>query len=341
MVFMEWTIRCPNRFPLASTPTPLQRMERLSQQAGVEILFKRDDFTGSELSGNKVRKLEFILADAREKGADTVITCGGAQSNHCRATALAAVRAGLSSLLLLRTDDPDHPPAVSGNILLDGLAGAEMVWITPDQYRSRDQIFEREARRLRGEGRRPYLIPEGGSTALGAWGYVAGMAELVADLEHLDGGDVKPATVVSATGSGGTTAGLALGALLSGADIRVVGVNVCDDRDYFVDIIDRICGEFLQTYFAGEDAGAPAYDILDGYVGRGYALSRPEELAAIRDLVRLEGVVLDPVYTGKAYFGMMAELEKNPRMFGDRIVFIHTGGLFGLFPIADQFAGRL
>lgn len=338
---MERTIRFPSRFPLANTPTPLQKMERLSQQAGVDIFFKRDDYTGSELSGNKVRKLEFILADAREKGADTVITCGGAQSNHCRATALAAVRAGLSSLLLLRTEDPDHPPAVSGNILLDGLAGAEIVWITPEQYRSRDHLFDREARRLRGEGRRPYLIPEGGSTALGAWGYVAGMAELVADLKQLDRGDVKPTTVVCATGSGGTTAGLALGARLSGADIRVVGVNVCDDRDYFVDIIDRICGEFVETYFDGEDAGIPAYDILDGYVGRGYALSRPEELVAIRNLVRLEGVVLDPVYTGKAYFGLMAELARDSRQFGRRIVFIHTGGLFGLFPIADQFAGRL
>jgi D-cysteine desulfhydrase len=109
----------PPRISLANIPTPLQKMERLSQQAGVEIFFKRDDFTGSELSGNKVRKLEFIMADAMAEGADTVLTCGGAQSNHCRATALAAVRAGLSSLLLLRTDDPDHPPAVSGNILLN------------------------------------------------------------------------------------------------------------------------------------------------------------------------------------------------------------------------------
>jgi hypothetical protein len=146
------TDKFPPRISLANTPTPLQKMERLSQQAGVEIFFKRDDYTGSELSGNKVRKLEFIMADARAKGADTVLTCGGAQSNHCRATALAAVRAGLSSLLLLRTDDPDHPPAVSGNILLDGLAGAEIVWITPDQYRSRDRIFEREAQRLRSTG---------------------------------------------------------------------------------------------------------------------------------------------------------------------------------------------
>ena len=327
----------PPRIQLASTPTPLQKMERLSQQAGVEIFFKRDDFTGSELSGNKVRKLEFILADALAKGADTVITCGGAQSNHCRATALAAVRAGLSCLLLLRTDDPANPPAVSGNILLDRLAGSEVVWITPEQYRAREEIFEREAQRLRNEGREPFIIPEGGSTALGAWGYVAEMEELVADLERLDGDDVKPTTVVCATGSGGTTAGLALGARLSGAAVRVVGVNVCDDRDYFVAIIDAICRQFYLTWLPEKSLEIPAYEIVDGYVGRGYALSRPEELIAIRDLVRLEGVVLDPVYTGKAYFGMMAELAKNPKIFGERIVFVHTGGLFGLFPVADQF----
>jgi D-cysteine desulfhydrase len=334
---MALTDQFPPRFRLANTTTPLQKMERLSRQAGVEIYFKRDDFTGSELSGNKVRKLEFLMADARAKGADTVITCGGAQSNHCRATALAAVRAGLSSLLLLRTEDPAHPPGISGNILLDTLAGADILWITPDEYRSRDEIFEREARRLRSEGHHPYIIPEGGSTALGAWGYVVAMQELAADLKGLDGGAVKPTTVICATGSGGTTAGLALGVRWCGADIRVAGINVCDDRDYFVAIIDAICREFHSTWLPGESVEIPAYDIVDGYVGRGYALSRPEELAAIRDLVRLEGVVLDPVYTGKAYFGMMAELARDRQRFGERIVFIHTGGLFGLFPIAEQF----
>ncbi|WP_372677850.1 D-cysteine desulfhydrase family protein [Desulfosarcina sp.] len=328
----------PPRIQLANTPTPLQKMERLSRKAGVEIFFKRDDYTGSELSGNKIRKLEFLLADALAKGADTVITCGGAQSNHCRATALAAVRCGLSSRLILRTVDPAKPPPLSGNILLDCLAGSEIVWVTPEQYRARDEIFEREAQRLRSQGRKPFIIPEGGSSALGAWGYVAGMDELVADLTRLDDGQVKPTTVICAAGSGGTTAGLALGALLSGAPIRVVGVNVCDDRDYFVAIIDSICRQFNETWPSVLAGGIPAYDIIDGYVGRGYALSRPEELAMLRDLVRLEGVVLDPVYTGKAYFGMTAELSVNPQVFGERIVFVHTGGQFGLFPVADQFA---
>ena len=326
----------PPRLNLANTPTPLQKMERLSRQLGVEIFFKRDDFTGSELSGNKVRKLEFLLADAKAKGADIVLTCGGAQSNHSRATALAAAKAGLDSLLILRTDDPSNPPPVSGNILLDRLAVAEIVWITPQEYIARDAIFEREAQRLKDAGKKPYIIPEGGSTALGSWGYVAEMMELAEDLKQVDGGTVKPTTVVCATGSGGTTAGLALGAWLADADIRVVGVNVCDDRDYFTAIINAICCEFNKTWLPEKAAIIPPYEILDGYVGLGYALSQSEEQVAIRDLARLEGVVLDPVYTGKAYFGMISELQKDPKAFGDRIVFIHTGGLFGLFPIAEQ-----
>ena len=327
----------PPRLQMANTPTPLQFMERLSRKAGVPIYFKRDDFTGSELSGNKIRKLEFLMADALAIGADTVITCGGAQSNHCRATALAAARAGLDSLLLLRTEDPEHPPAADGNILLDALAGSSIVWITPDEYCRRDEFFEREALRLKSAGRTPYIVPEGGSTALGAWGYALAIEELVVDLEHLDGGELRPTTVICAAGSGGTTAGLALGARMFGAPLRVVGVNVCDDRDYFVNIIDGICREFDHTWPMAAIAGIPDYEIVDGYVGRGYALSRPEELAAIRDLVRLEGVVLDPVYTGKAYCGMQAELARDRNRFGKRIVFVHTGGLFGLFPVADQF----
>jgi len=329
----------PPRLRLAHIPTPLQPMERLSRKTGVPIYFKRDDFTGSELSGNKIRKLEFLMADALAKGAETVLTCGGAQSNHCRATALAAVKAGLDSLLLLRTENPEHPPAADGNILLDALAGSALVWITPDQYRRRDEFFEREALRLQAAGRAPYIVPEGGSTALGAWGYALAIEELVADLKRLDGGAVLPTTVICAAGSGGTIAGLALGVRMSGAPLRVVGVNVCDDRDYFITIIDGICREFDHTWPMEVPAGIPDYEIVDGYVGRGYALSRPEELAAIRDLVRLEGVVLDPVYTGKAYFGMLAELAKDKECFGERIVFVHTGGLFGLFPIAEQFAG--
>lgn len=339
---MSATWKYPPRLDLAHTPTPLQKMARLSDQLGVEIYFKRDDLTGSEVSGNKIRKLEFLLAEARGEGAEVVITCGGAQSNHCRATALAATRLGLKSVLLLRTPDPEHPPAVQGNILLDRLAGAEIIWITPDQYQERDELMRQVGDRLQARGEKVYIIPEGGSNAMGAWGYVRSMQELKAQLETLDDGDGCPTTVVTATGSGGTTSGLLLGRRILALDVRVVGVNVCDDRDYFQQRIGAICGEFKQRFgLPGKIDAANGIEILDGYVGRGYALSRPEELAAIRDLARLEGVILDPVYTGKAYYGLRSELQRNPAAFGQRIVFFHTGGLFGLFPIAAELAPLL
>jgi D-cysteine desulfhydrase len=314
-------------------------MARLSDQLGVEIYFKRDDLTGSELSGNKIRKLEFLLAEAKAQGAGTVITCGGAQSNHCRATALAATRLGFKSVLLLRTADPLRPPTVQGNILLDRLAGAEIIWITPDQYRDRDALMLQVSGKLQAQGDNVYIIPEGGSNAMGAWGYVRSLQELQAQLDALNNGGERPTTVVTATGSGGTTSGLLLGRRILTLDLRVVGVNVCDDREYFQQRIGAICSEFKQRFGLPDKIDATnGIEILDGYVGRGYALSRPEELAAIRNLARLEGVILDPVYTGKAYFGLRSELQRNPAAFGERIIFIHTGGIFGLFPIAADLA---
>ncbi|SDZ97832.1 D-cysteine desulfhydrase [Desulfuromusa kysingii] len=331
----------PERVQLAQTPTPLQKMERLSDRFGVDIYFKRDDYTGTELSGNKVRKLEFLLHRALQMGVDTVITCGGAQSNHCRATAFAAKRLGLKTVLLLRTPNPAQPPATEANILLDYLADATVIWITPEQYQQRNLYFARQAEQLVAAGACPYIIPEGGSNALGAWGYVSAVEELVNDVKELDASVAATTTVISAVGSGGTTAGLVLGNKLFAAGFRVVGVNVCDDREYFQRVIGTIMDDFQERYLPQSIVSPADIEILDGYVGKGYALSQPAELEAIRDLARLEGVVLDPVYTGKAYFAMISELEKNPQCFGPRIVFVHTGGLFGLFSIAEQMAAVL
>jgi D-cysteine desulfhydrase len=309
---------------------------------GVEIYVKRDDFTGMELSGNKIRKLEFILAEALARKADTILTCGGEQSNHARATAIAAAKLGLDCRLILRTADPSAPPPPTGNILLDRVAGASTVWITPEEYRRRDAIYQREETLLRQQGRKPYSIPEGGSTALGAWGYIRATEELSRDLAQLPEGLERRTTIVVATGSGGTAAGLILGARLLGLNARIAAVNVCDDRDYFLEVIGTICETFLATngvaipFDRGRDI-----DIVDGYVGRGYALSRPQELSLLVDVARREGLFLDPVYTGKAFFGMTKELQRNPHRFGERIVFIHTGGLFGLFPHAHEIAPLL
>jgi D-cysteine desulfhydrase len=329
------SIDYPDRVALARTPTPLERLPRTSDHLGVELWIKRDDLTGAELSGNKVRKLEFLLADARAAGADTVITCGGEQSNHCRATALAATRLGLRSVVLLRTDDPSHPPPTTGNILLDRLAGAEVVWISRPEYGRRAELLEREAARVRDAGGTPYVIPEGGSNAVGAWGYVRCAEELAADLAALP---TATTTIVHACGSGGTTAGLALGAELAGLPADIACVNVCDDHDYFAAVFARIGDEFAERY---GHRHMRDIDIIDGYVGRGYAKSQPVELESLRDLARRDAIILDPVYSGKAFHALCAELAINRTRFHQRVVFIHTGGIFGLFPVAAELAAHL
>ena len=330
-------ISFPPHIDLAFLPTPIQRLQRLGDKLGIELYIKRDDLTGSALSGNKIRKLEFVLADALEQHADTVLTCGGAQSNHARATAVAAARLGIRCRLLLRTPDPSDPPPPEGNILLDRMAGAEIVWITPEEYQHRNQIFEQEAESLRELERKPYIIPEGASNALGAWGYIRAMEELAADIASLPNIADQPVTIINPAGSGGTTAGLILGAKLWGVNARIVSFNVCDDRDYFLRVIGEICESAISDFklnlpFSPERD----IDIIDGYVGRGYALSRPEELNLICEVASTEGIFLDPVYTGKAFFGMVNELKRDPGLFGERIFFIHTGGIFGLFPKANE-----
>jgi D-cysteine desulfhydrase len=331
MSVMRSRLHAPRKLSIARTGTPLQLLPRTSEALGVEVLFKRDDLTGSELSGNKVRKLDYLLAEAEDQGADTVITCGGEQSNHCRATALAAARVGLGSVLILRCDDPANPPATAGNILLDRLAGAEIRWIPRGDWPRRGELLAAEADRLRAAGKKPYVIPEGGSNAMGSWGYVAAAQELADDLATQRS---RKTTIFYACGSGGTGAGLVLGAKLAGLTergVRVVGVAVCDDRDYFTKVMLRITDELTSRWPLGTTISAGEIEILDGHVGLGYAKSRPEELATIRDLARRDGVVLDPVYTGKAFHGVVTELGRDRRAFGDRIVFVHTGGIFGLF----------
>jgi len=325
----------PERIVRARLPTPVEPMARLSEQLGVQLLCKRDDLTGSALSGNKIRKLEFLFAEARAQGADTVITCGGEQSNHCRATALAATELGLGSYLMLRTDDPAHPPASDANILLDRLAGAEIRWVSREQYRRRAELFPQVAEELRARGRKPYAIPEGGSNALGAWGYIKCVDELARQLP------AGPATLVYAAGSGGTGAGLILGVALLGLPWRVVGFNVCDDRAYFVQAIGEIVEQAMARFALQVAFSREQIEIVDGYVGAGYAKSRPDELATLRDVARAEGQILDPVYTGKAFHGLRSELGRDRRAFGERIVFIHTGGIFGLFPKAAEIAPLL
>ncbi len=325
----------PPRVPLARLPTPVEPSPRLGAALGVELLYKRDDLTGLELSGNKARKLEFLVAEAEALGADTLVTCGGVQSNHCRATAFAAAKRGLASELLLRVPDPARPPPVAANVLLDRLAGAELRYVSYDDYRRRAEVMAAVARELADRGRRAYVIPEGGSNALGSLGYAVAMDELRAQLP--EAWRTGPVTIAYAAGSGGTGAGIELGVRFAGwRDARPVGFAVCNDAAYFRTAIAELCADARRRWPWLPEVPEAEVRVDDGFVGPGYALPTPEGLELIRRAGRLDGVLLDPVYTGKAMLGVATRAREERGLPARRVVFLHTGGAFGLFPFADR-----
>jgi D-cysteine desulfhydrase len=326
----------PPRLELARTPTPIEPLSRLSSRLGVEIWIKRDDLTGTELSGNKVRKLEFLLAEARDRDCDAVITTGGVQSNHARATAIAAVRLGLAPYLLLRGDPGSE---VQANLLLDRLVGAQVRFIDREQYATkRNELMQAWAEELGRAGRRAYVIPEGGSDEVGAWGYVRALEEV---LEQARPKGLRFDTLVHATGSGGTSAGLVLGKKLLGFEGRVLGFAVCDDAATFARVVSGIVERAASRFALGVSVGREDLHFDDGYVGLGYARTRPEEVRNLVDVARSEGLILDPVYTNKAFYGMVSTLRREPRAFGDRVLFLHTGGIYGIFAQAPEIAAGL
>jgi D-cysteine desulfhydrase len=328
----------PPRVPLARLPTPLEASPRLGAELGLELLYKRDDLTGLELSGNKARKLEFLVAEAEREGADTLVTCGGVQSNHCRATAFAAAKRGLRAVVLLRVPDPARPPALEANSLLDRLAGAELRWISHEGYRRRAEAMAAIADELRAAGRRPYVIPEGGSSALGSLGYVLAVQELREQLP--EAWRAGPVTLAYAAGSGGTGAGIELGVRLLGwRDARVVGFAVCNDAIYFREAIAAICADARRRWPALPEVRADEVEVDDRSVGPGYAQATPDGLELIRRAARLDGVLLDPVYTGKAMLGVAGRAREAGALASGRVVLFHTGGAFGTFPFAASLAG--
>jgi D-cysteine desulfhydrase len=326
-------LELPPRVELARRPTPLQYLARASERwgRGKRLWVKRDDLSGCLFSGNKVRKLEFIVAHALAEGYDTLITCGGLQSNHCRATAFAGAQSGLAVHLLLRGEEP---ASSEGNYLLDQLAGARINCYPKHRYVNElPQLFADWQDHYAGLGRKALAIPTGGSDGLGAWGYIAACEELASDLAAAG---IDSAHLVTATGSGGTQAGLTLGASLYDLPLTVWGVNVCDDEQYFLDKVAADSADW-RARFPGAPAVSVQPRVLDGHVGAGYGLAGPEVFALIAELAALEGLLLDPVYTGKAFQGMLAELAAGRFHDCRDIIFLHTGGVFGVFPQAQQF----
>lgn len=323
----------PPRISLGQLPTPLHLLERVSADlGGPKIWLKRDDLSGLLLTGNKVRKLEFIVAQALEEGCDTLITCGGIQSNHCRATAMVAAQLGMEACLILREDEQ---PKDQGNLLLDRLAGARCIMVDKQQFQQNlPALLEHWRKFYLDRGRRPFIIPLGGSDEIGLWGYFAACEELREDFRKHE---IAPSHIVVATGSGGTQAGLTAGAAIHELGAEVLGMAVCDSERYFNRKVRSDLEAWLQRYHLALNIDGLKIQTNDSYRGPGYGIADPEVYETIRYLARREGVVLDPVYTGKAFYGLLEEIRAGRFKDSKDLVFVHTGGLFGIFPHASRF----
>ncbi len=317
-------MQLPPRMPLAQVPTPLEEFPRLREAwGGPHIWVKRDDLTGFGFSGNKIRKLEFHLAAARDAGADVVLTCGGVQSNHCRATALACARVGFDAVLFLRTPDGEPPSASTGNHAIDVLAGAEIRYITPADYVERDRLMGEAAAALAGDGRSPWVIPEGASDALGMWGMALGFQEMIDQTVMIPG---RLAEVWHTASSAGTTAGFGWAADRAGFPITQVAVSIGDPIDELRARVEGIWRD--QVAVTGGKVPDPPIEYLDRYLSGGYGVVSDEQRAVQAEASRLTGLLLDPTYTGKALFALRSEIATGRFSADDHVVFWHTGGGF-------------
>ena len=329
------------RFPrvrLGHGPTPLEPLERLSRHLGgrVRLWIKRDDCTGLATGGNKTRKLEYLLADALAQGADTLITMGATQSNHARQTVAAAAKAGLACHLMLdsragvATDAYKH----SGNMLLNGILGAQ-VHHFPAGTDMPAQMLDL-AERLKAEGRKPYVIPGGGSNPVGAMGYVNAALELVAQASAMD---LRIDHLVHATGSSGTQAGLVTGLVALNAGIPVLGFTVRQPREVQEGAVLALAEATAQHLGLPAGTVRPEHVVADShYVGQGYGVPTEGMVEAVRMLAEQEGILLDPVYSGKAMAGLIDYIRQGKFAEGSNVVFLHTGGSVGLFGYPDAFS---
>lgn len=308
------------RLAMAHYPTPVEKLSRLRAAlgGGPKLYIKRDDYIGPGFGGNKVRKLEYLLAAAQAKGADCVITCGGEKSNHCRATAMMAAKLGLGCHLVL------NPPAVvdgvPASLAVDEWVGAEVTRVAKGADRA--PMMEVVAGRLRAEGRVPEIIPLGASTPLGAMGFIGAASELAAQTEF------RFDAIFVCTSSGGTQSGLAAGLQLFSPETRLIGVSADDPRHSIQATFSRIVAGMGETLGVDFDTGA---EVLDDYTGPGYGIESEAGREAFALTARAEGLLLDPVYTAKAMAGLIGEIRRGRFQENQRVLFWHTGGQLALF----------
>ena len=319
----------PARLELALGPTPILKLDRLSRRLGVELHVKRDDLTGLLESGNKVRKLEFLVGEALQQGADTLVACGALQSNGCRAVAAVAARLGLRAVLLVRGEPP---VAYDGNLLLGRLLGAEVRYCAEADFARAGEIMETMATEIRARGGRPYLIPESGANEVGALGYLECAVELSEQINH--GAPRFDAVVISAF-TGGSQAGLLLGKRLAGLPGEIVGVPIARPAERVREHVVHTMGAAIRRWGFSIDVPKTVH-LLDGDPGGDDLDATDADLAVLVDLAREEGLLLDPVYTARGFRGLVETLSRDPKALGQRVCFIHTGGLFSLFPYRER-----
>lgn len=308
---------------LASGPSPIEELQNLRRTlgAGPRLLIKRDDTLSFAFGGNKVRKMQLVAADAVKQGADTLITSGGVQSNHARVTAAAAAKLGMRCILVANGAAPEKP---SGNALLDRLLGAEIRYVADREDRA--PAMEQAAEEMRRAGRKPYVIPIGASTPLGAAAFVQAVDEMLTQLP------APPDLIVHSTSSGGTQAGLVAGCVLAGIGTRVLGISADEPSASLGEEISRIAAGLFGLLESGpEFRHRIAVDVDDRFVGGGYGVPTPESREAIELLARTEAIFLDPTYTAKAMAGLIARLRAREFTDDQTILFWHTGGQVALF----------
>ena len=313
----------PKKINLAHLPTPLEEIKFRTRK----FLIKRDDYTGSDFLGNKIRKLEYLLYEAKKEKADIIFTCGGDQSNHARATASAAAKIGMKTRLFLWGENKKH---TDGNLILDKMYGAEINYLDKNEFENVDEIMTDERSKLVKKGKRVYVIPAGGSSTLGIWGYISFMNELKKqiDLKNIDG-------IFSACGSGGTAAGLLVGAALNKTKVKIFAVNVLLPKEIIRKKILQLAEGVILDFKLPCSIDESKLEIVDGYSKEGYKNISDDKIKLITEFARSTGILLDPAYTGKAFCAYNDLILEKGKV--KRVVFLHTGGIFGVFPKLKTF----
>ncbi len=319
--------------------TPIEYLPNFSRELdGPDIYIKRDDLLGLTLGGNKTRKLEFLLADALRKGADTILTCGAVQSNHCRLTLSAAVKEGLKCRLVLEERVPNsYKPEAGGNNFIYRLLGVEDIRVVKGGSDMMQEL-EKLAAELRAEGRKPYIIPGGGSNETGALGYVACAEEITAQL--FESGTVIDRIVI-ASGSAGTHAGMLAGMKGNSVNIPLIGISVSRKKDEQIEKVLDLAGRLSEKLQSAAKITREDVVVYDQYVGEGYSLPTSSMIEAVRLLAQTEGILLDPVYTGKAMAGLIDLVRQGELAKDEKVLFLHTGGAPALFAYTDVFFRQL